>query len=159
MVCNLLCLLIVYSDGVVLPSCAETAARWGIVQSHYVVPFLACLEDLFPCLGRVLEEVSVGIGHQDNCSGGVAHFVEGSPAERIDGSWVLGSCIDLSDFVIGPQIENPYKSITISTGGHGVFMVEFSDHQFSGLRDDSLHEYFVLEWDFLDYSTSGQGYL
>ncbi len=112
------------------------------------------MEDLFARLGCKLKEVPVGVSHQNNSGRGVAELIQGSPTKSIDWSWLFHACVDLRDLVVSAKIEDSDDAVAVSTGGHGIFVVELGDHELCWFGDDSFHHYFVLERNLLDYPMS-----
>lgn len=152
-------LLVIDADGIVLPRRAEAASRRRVVQGHDVVALLCRLENLLARFGRVLEEVPVGVGNQQDGSSGAAHLVEWPPAEGVDWPWVLGACVDLSYFIIGAEVEDADEAVTVSAGSHGVLVVELDDHKFRRFWNYCLHQYLVLQRYLLNDPTYHPKYL
>ena len=99
-----------------------------------------------------LIKMAIRVGYQKDGSGATIEFVDRSPSKGIDRPLLANSCIDLCDFIVSAKVEDSNMAIRISTGCHGIFLVELGDHELWFLGDDSFHENFVLEWYFLDDS-------
>ena len=145
-------LLVVDADDVVFACCGEGAAVGGVVHCHYVVTLFKSVPDLFARFGRELIEMTTGASNQQDWSGAATVFAQRPPPQSIDRTLLSNASVDLSYLVISSQIENPDVTIRIAASSHRVLLVESGHHEFMLAWDDSLHENFVFEWDFLDYS-------
>lgn len=110
------------------------------------------MPDFLACFGCKLIKMPIGVGDKEDRSGATIEFVDRPPSKSIDRSLLANSCIDLCDFVVSAKVEDSNMTIRISTGCHGIFLVELGDHELRFLGNDSFHENFVLEWYFLEDS-------
>ena len=148
----LLGLLIIDPDNIVLSRSRKSRTVGVVINGHDIVAFFKVMPDLLACLGRVLVEMTVGVGNQEDRRGTTIELIDRSPSESVDWALLASPSIDLCDFVVGAKVEDPNVTIGVSAGCHGILLVELGDHEFGLLGDDGFHEDFVLEGYFFDDS-------